>query len=79
MKIQNIIIVLLILAIGYLFYQNTQLKNDIDFNREIIEGHQYSIDLRMKQVQDLHGITNQIIQKTGVDVDNVITTDPYNK
>ncbi len=77
-KLQSLIIVILIVVIGYLFYQIAKLKEQVALNSDIIYSHQYSIDLSKKRVNDLHGITSRIIEVTGIKVNNKITLDPYN-
>jgi len=77
-KIKTLHILIIFVALfGYLFYQNIQLKKEVNLNRDIIEAHQYSRDLHMKQISDLHRITLDIIENTGVSVSNEITTQPY--
>lgn len=76
-KLQNLIIIILIVVIGYLFYQIVKIKEEIAFNYKIIEAHQYNIDLKQKQINDLHKISLEIIEATGIKVNNEISIDPY--
>lgn len=77
MKKFEIIIFILVLAVGYLFAQNINLRKSVESNRDTIDAHQYSIDLIGQQVRDLHGITLEIIKKAGLNVNNSVATDPY--
>lgn len=77
MKNNTIFIAILFLLVGFMFFKNIKLTQEFNLYKDIVEAHQKSIDLRRQQVQDLHGITYQIIQATGINVDNKIEIGAY--
>jgi hypothetical protein len=78
MNKNNIFLLIIFILSCYLIFDNYKIKEQVEFNKEIILDHQWRLDLRQKQVDYLNNeiyLLNRDVGREGTR--NVLPSNPY--